>query len=411
MRQQASFLLLVSVYGIFCQSATAQSVKPLSLAEAIRLAQERNPQVSGANARVLGAEARLRGAGALTNPTLSLAQPFGKDTGGLDEGIILTQTFELGDKRRQRVLSARAERDAASAGRAGTRSDLEFAVKSAYFEALLAENESRLAEDALTVSKAFNKAAEIRLQAGDAPRSNLIRSRIELTRAEEALAAAQLERANRFASVKSLTGLPDSAEISLSEQFTAPAGSYSLPNLQANAMINRPDVVAARKLLESRAAALHGARVQSQPDLFVEGRHSVLDPTTGGSSIRVGILFPLFDYGKNRSDAHAAEAAYQEQLAVLKETERSSKLDVETSYRTLEQTQRTVLSFQSGRLDQAKELLNMTQIGYDKGANSVLELLDAQQVYRTEQTEYARALAAFNIAKAALQHAVGGSLR
>ena len=59
---------------------------------------------------------------------------------------------------------------------------------------------------------------------------------------------------------------------------------------------------------------------------------------------------------------------------------------------------------------QAKELLDMAQIGYSKGANSYLELLDAQQVYRSEQIEYARALAAWNEALAALQRAVGGKL-
>jgi len=45
----------------------------------------------------------------------------------------------------------------------------------------------------------------------------------------------------------------------------------------------------------------------------------------------------------------------------------------------------------------------MAQTGYASRANTYLELLDAQQVYRTEQSEYARALAAFNVARAALE--------
>jgi outer membrane protein TolC len=95
---------------------------------------------------------------------------------------------------------------------------------------------------------------------------------------------------------------------------------------------------------------------------------------------------------------------------MVKETQRTALLDVQTAFRTLDQARQTVESFQAGRLDNAKELLTMAQTGYDKRASTYLELLDAQQVYRSEQVEYARALAAYNAAKAALQRAVGGQL-
>ena len=52
----------------------------------------------------------------------------------------------------------------------------------------------------------------------------------------------------------------------------------------------------------------------------------------------------------------------------------------------------------------------MAQTGYQQGANSYLELLDAQRTYLSEQTDYYRALAAYRTALAALKRAVGGSL-
>ena len=60
-------------------------------------------------------------------------RPGGKNAAGTDEDYILSESFELGDKRRQRVIAARAERDAATFDRAGSRADLVFAVQSAYF--------------------------------------------------------------------------------------------------------------------------------------------------------------------------------------------------------------------------------------------------------------------------------------
>lgn len=408
MRWIPPFLMALAVLA--SASSAQQPSRSLSLAEAVRLAQTYSPLGRGAVARVTGANARLQGAGALQSPTLSLAHGAGQNTGGLDEDVLLTQIIELGDKRRQRVYSARAERDSALAERAGTQNDLAFGAQSAYFEALRADAERQLAADTLANTQAFAKAADTQFQAGDVPRSNVVRSRIELARAEQALNAADTERANRYAALRSLLGITDDVPLVLTDTLDFTPHAYQLTALQALALRNRPDVRSNQLLRNAREASLHGARAQSQPDLFMEARHSDIDPTVGGNSIRFGILFPLFDLGRVRADAQSAQAALQEQEATLSETTRVATLDVATAYRNLEQARKTVESFRAGRLDRAKELLTMAQTGYNKGANSYLELLDAQQVYRTEQTEYARALADYNIAVAALQRAVGGTL-
>lgn len=404
------FLFLVILCAPSLCSVDAQEARHLSLAETVRLALQHSPLAQGAEARARGAEAHLRGAGTLPNPALSLAQPFGKNTGGTDEDILLTQTVELGDKQRQRRRAARAEREAALAERAATTSDLVLTAQTAYYEALRADAERQLAEDALAAAQAFAQAAETQFQAGDVARSNVLRSRIELARAQQSLDAAATERANRYAALRSLTGLPEDTALVLTDSLAYAPLSYRLSDLRALALRNRPDLLAAQRLRDSREAALHGARAQSQPDLFLEARHSTLDPTVGGNSLRIGLLFPLFDLGRNRADIQTAQAALQEQDALAREAARTARLEVETAFRNLEQARRTVESFQAGRLQQAKELLEMAQIGYDKGATTYLELLDAQQVYRNEQTAYTRALADYNIAKATLQRAVGGTL-
>ncbi len=400
-------VLLTTQSSLLC----AQTARRLSLVEAMRLAQQHSPLLQGATARVAGAEARIRGAGVPPNPSLSVGPHFGDSdsTGGTDEDYLLTQTFELGDKQRQRLHAARAEREAARAERLGTGSDLGFEVQSAYFESLRADAERQLAADALATAQAFAKAAETQFQAGAVARSNVVRSQIEQTRAEQALVAAETERANRYAALRSLTGVAEDSDLTLTDALTFTPATYRLPDLQILALRQRPDLQAAQHLRTAREADLHGARAQSQPDLFLEARHSTIDPAKGGNSLHVGLLFPLFDLGRNRADAQAAQAALQEQEAALAEALRTARLEVETAFRNLEQAQREVQSFQAGRLARAKELLDMAQTGYDKGATSYIELLDAQQVYRSEQTDYARALADFNIAKAALQRAIGAA--
>ena len=389
---------------------TATPSTPLSLDEAVAFALKASPTAKAGLAKLSGAAARQQGAKAYAPPVFTLAQPFGKNTGGLDEDLLVTGTFELGDKRRQRIRSARAEFEAAKSDVNQSRADITLAAQSAYFETLRAEAERKLALETLKTAQEFSRVSEIQYQAGVVARTETIRSKIEIDRAEQALRATETDRNNRLATLKSLAGIPESSELDLTGKLEYIPLSVGLSALMKLAITNRADLKSSLKLRESKVAALHGARVQSLPDLIVEARHSTIDPSVGGNSIRLGIQFPLFDTGKNRAAVAEATAAVKEQTALSEESGRAIKLEVSTAFRNLEGAQKSVESFQNGRLQMSKELLDLAQIGYEKRANTYLELLDAQQLYRTEQTDYARALYAYSLAKVALQHAVGGTL-
>ena len=139
-------------------------------------------------------------------------------------------------------------------------------------------------------------------------------------------------------------------------------------------------------------------------------RHSTLDPGRGGNSVRFGLELRLIDWGRAGGERRAAEAALQEQEALNRDARRAVVLAVDTAYEAAQEAQRTVQSFTGGRLARAKELLEMVQIGYSKGAVSYLDLLDARGAYRVEMADYLRALTDANVAMAALTRAVGGRL-
>ena len=416
----ACSLLFPSGDPAFAQNAAPQSVagsqpagssaRPLSLTDAILLAKQRSYVTQQFDARVAGAAARTAGTRAFLNPTVSLGSHVGQDAAGTDEDVVVTQTIELGDKRRQRSRAAFAEQQAATFDRAGAQNDLVYNVKSAYYEALRADASRQLAQTARDNAVKIAQAAELQFTAGDVPRTQVTRSKIEQTRAEQALIAAETERANRYATLRSLANLPSDQQLDLTDKLAFTPISATLTSLNTFALEHRPDLQSAARLRASREALLHESRAQSQPDFFVEGRHSTIDPTVGGSTLRFGFLFPLLDFGKNRADISSAKAALKEQDAIAAEARRLALLDVETALRNYEQTRRAVEAFVGGRLSSSQELLNLAQLGYSRGATSLLELLDAQQVYRSEQTDYLRALADYNIAVAALEHAVGGRL-
>jgi outer membrane protein, heavy metal efflux system len=223
------------------------------------------------------------------------------------------------------------------------------------------------------------------------------------------MVSAETERDNSYAALGSLVGLPGS-DMQLVDKLVFAAADYKLSGLRELAAASRPDIRAAKSTVDSFRAAVSAVKAESSPDLFLEGRHSSIDPTIGGNSVRLGMTFPLVDLGRRRAEVAAAQAALAEQQAKLDGAVRTAGLEVETSFNSLQQARKNVESFQSGRLQRAADLMDMAQTGYDKGAFTYLEVLDAQNVYRSEQADYDRALAAYNTALAALERSVGGHL-
>ena len=402
-------IILIMAGGYACSQTPAP--RQLSLDQALQMARRNDPLVKSARYQVQGTSALLKGSSLPQNPTLSLAHGVGQNTGGLDEDVLLSQVIPLGDKTRQLIHAARAANGAAVADLGSTLTNLDFEVYHAYYQALEADADMTLSSQALDTSKEFSKAATLQYQAGDVAQSNVLRSQIEVTRAEQALTAAQTNRANKYLALRNILGLPANEPLQLTDKLAFSPVSIKLDQLITTALSNRQEIQSAYEMEKRQEALLHEAKAQSQPDLFWEARHSNIDPgLSSGDSFRVGLLIPIFDFGTIKQDARAKEADVKAQREVLKETQRSVELEVETAYSNLLQAQKDVQSFENGRLDQARKLLDMAQTGYESGANSYLELLDAQQVYRSEEMNYTHALATYCVTKVALQKAVGGKL-
>jgi outer membrane protein TolC len=385
---------------------------PLSLAEAIRLAQERSPLARAAQAGVAAAAARLRGARAPESPELALAHNFGSDQVATDEGILIVQALPIGTKRRAPIRSAQAQRGAAAAAAEQTRLEITRSAQEAYYQALAADAGRQLAADALHTSQAFAQAAQTQYEAGEVAQNQVVRSQIDVAKAQQDLAAAEQEQADRYSELRSLFGLPAGAVLHLTDTLAATPRAYALPELLAEAMQARPDLRAARLEEAAREADVQAARAQSHPDLFWEVRYDPfgVDAAPGATGLRTGVVLPLLDLGRQRAGVQEAEAALAGQRAVREDAERTARLEVETALHALDLAREQLASFETGRLARAKELLDMTQIGYQQGASSYLEVVDAEQAYRTEQEAYVQAQAQYHLARAALEQAVGGKL-
>ena len=121
--------------------------------------------------------------------------------------------------------------------------------------------------------------------------------------------------------------------------------------------------------------------------------------------VSAGIDLPIHD----RNQGNIAKA----QVGVRQATESELAArylvltDVVNAYYGWQSSEKVVKLYESGYLDQAKQSLDISRYVFQRGAGSLLDLLDAERTYRDTELGYRQALADYMTSVAQLNFAVG----
>ena len=81
--------------------------------------------------------------------------------------------------------------------------------------------------------------------------------------------------------------------------------------------------------------------------------------------------------------------------------------DILDAYGALRSNDEIIQLYQNGYIDQAKQSRDITEYAYKRGAASLLDFLDAERTYRSNQLAYRQALASYMTALEQMRQAVG----
>ncbi len=369
----------------------------------------------------------------LPNPTLNLAADrdlsfHGKYAPGTDgrparlqqpenRAIGIDQTVEWWGKRHWRIKAADQALHAAAATLEDFLRNLKLDAAAAFADALAAQR----SVDQLKAASAFlddlAQAQEARYKAGDIGRPDLLQTQVEhreflndLSRAEDDAEAARYALSTFLGRNRGQTGFVVRGELKQVPR------DYQLPGLIAESLQKRADLVALRHSRDSAQSGLKMAKAAVIPDVdlslsygynsSVPDNHPV-DPTPGFHQLTlgVGIPLPLWDHGQ--AAIPKAEAAAEQAQAQLMAAELHAEVDIRTADGQYRSALRRVASFDDGILKDADELLEARRYGYRRGANSLLDLIEAQRSDNQIRQDYDQALAELAKAEIQLERATG----
>jgi cobalt-zinc-cadmium efflux system outer membrane protein len=208
--------------------------------------------------------------------------------------------------------------------------------------------------------------------------------------------------------------VPDYAldEKELEFSLPGPVATATRDSLLERALERRPDLAALTQQAHRAEAGLRLSKRNIFPNVglsFAYATSSDLSATPQAGSIGISFNLPLLYF--QRGEIRKAEADVVTQHILRHKIEAQVVLDVETAWAQLQASRNQVQRMQATLLERARKARDLVQVQYQKGAASLLDLLNAQRTYTATRGEYAQDLANYWIAVGLLEQATATRLK
>lgn len=400
--------------------------RPLTAAEAVRLALRLQPDLRIPAARVRAAAGRTIRARSGLLPSVDLATGYTEQdslssgggtsaervriSGGSQASVVLRQLVWDFQRTSSEVGAVRSRERAAEADLAAARADVAMQVRQA-FHGYAARRELAVVARGNLENQRHNLAlARARWESGLGLPADVVRAEAAVATATVSLNAATARAATEGVQLSRLLGLDPRALVEPAPEPVPAAETGDLDRRIAEALHRRPEMLAAEREVEAAEFALRAARVNAAPSLSanagVTARGQDYPPDTWFFQYGLTMQWPLVDSGETAGLVQEAEGLLDEARARRDVVHQDVVAEIVQAHVEL-QTARDSLVAAGAAETNARESVRIAEGRYGAGLGSFLEVLDAQAALLTASNQLVLARVAAHQASAAFDRALG----
>ncbi len=394
-------------------SLSAQPPKLISLEDAVRIALQYNQTLRAQRLNIDQSKAEEVTALLKPNPTLGNVVDtipiFSPQTIRLSTQIYsesLSYTVERGGKREKRGVVAKDNTDIAAKTVTDNERQLRFQVAQAFINVLLAKSVLQLSQDDLANFSQELDLNKARLNAGDLAEGDYLKLSLQKLQFEQDVSAAQLSLIQAKAGLRQQLGYESVAEdFDVSGTLEHKKHVVQLDDLQKQALANRPDLKAAHSGVTLANDTVGLAFANKVRDWTWSTDYT--NQNFGINGVGVSLSFELPIHDRNQGEIARSQAAVKQAVETESSTQVGVLTDVVNAYHGLNTGEEVVDLFEGGYLDQATQSRDISTYAYQRGAATILDVLDAERSYRATQLAYRQAMATQMIAAEQVNLVVG----
>ena len=420
----------------------ADGARPISLDEAVRLAQRNAPALVQARGQERVSRAGVTSAYAAFIPNVSVSAGgvrqftgegsrtrFNPQTGATEvvpaepwtysNGLSFNVDLFDGGRRFSELRTARANVGAAEIAELAGRFSVALDVQQQYYAVLAARESEAAARAQLEEATQGLRAATARVAAGAATKSDSLRSVILVGNAQLALLTAQTDLRNGNIALTRLVASPEPVTASPADTLDVAA----LVAIDSAALVELarqgPAVRQAEAQRVAAAAGVRSARAPYLPTLsagYSRGG-SGFDPRFGfgddaynyQGSLRLGLSYPLFNQFAREEGVVRARVTEDNAEAAVRDARFAAVQAVVQAVGAI-RTAQAQIGIQQSSVLAAEEDLRVQRQRYQLGASTLLDVLTSQTQLTTARAQLIQARYDARLARAQLEAAVGRRL-
>jgi outer membrane protein len=447
------WILVLSLVAAIGYAQTPTQAPTLSLVDALAIARRSNPDyLAVLNDRSPASRGLLSATSTLFTPRVSLeggytwldagrryvqgtnfsySGPSSSQTGGS-----LQLSYALsGATFANRGLAA-ADLRATDQDITGAQTTLETVVRTQYLNVLEAQAQASVARRSLERANEQLNLAQARYAVGQGTLIDVRRAEVGKGTAEVTLLRADQNAENQVLLLYNRMGVPAPTvpAVTLTDSFPVVAPAWRLDSLLGYAQEQNPSLRSLRAREASARWNSRAVRSEYLPSLTFGagtgrvGTHvnsfsiprspplqdSVIPASTNWTTnpwyVNIGVSLPIYDGFSRYTRTAQARAREDDQRQLVRARELQVRSDVVSAFNGLQAAYQAVGLQESSKRASAEALELATQ-RYRVGSGSYLELLDARVAADQADTDYVSAVYAYHRAIAALEQAVGHTLR
>lgn len=381
------FFLVSQLVSPLVGRASAQPApRPLSVADLVAMADERNPSIAAARRTVEAADAAVnlaragwgvtvtaQGTAGIGGGTSTSSSSF-SSSAGLVGSYILYDSGQTGFAVRQAEANLRSARAVLDQ----VRQDTALAVAQAYMTLLRAQRAVEQRQQVVVQDQELLRLAEAQFQAGVVARSDVAQAQANLAAAEGDLIAASNDADLAVAALNTTLGQGPTTPIAAAAPTAAPPVTVASADL-ARLVEQRPEVRKALADIEAAEAGVALAQAGGGLQLALTGATTQAFAPTGQTTYSLGttVSFPLADAGRNSAQVGQAQANLAAARARIEGTRLTVQQQAVSARFNIATARARITSAQAG-LAYAQESLRLAQGRYATGVGRLLEVTTAQ---------------------------------
>jgi len=293
--------------------------------------------------------------------------------------------------------------------------DLIYTAAYAYYDVLLNQHLSQISADAVRSAQAHLDSVKQKRQGGVASDFDVLRAEVELSNFQ----AESIQNKNAINIAKArllkVMGVSQDSDFTLSTELTYAPSKMTMEEAVEAAYRNRPDLFGRQFDIKLQKELLNIARGRYWPTIsgYYDNTWSEPDPhnrtkVEWGKAWEAGLTatLPIFDGLSREGEIIAQKARLKQAQIDLIDAEETALFELTKAQLSIENANEFVES-QRLNLTRAEEGLRLAGVGYKEGANTQVEMIDAQAALTTARVYHYQAIYSHIVAKLDLQKAMG----